>query len=115
MLLDDLEVLNFDASVDNTCSNINVLMLPNINVCLSSQTLCHPELTQSLCLSSICCSMPVAASQTLTVLSYEDDASSFESCEKVTELTHSLCPSSVCKTAFHSRSVFGSCTIQSGI
>ena len=34
---------------------------------------------------SVCCSVPVAASQTLTVLSSDADASSFESCEKATE------------------------------
>jgi hypothetical protein len=64
---------------------------------------------------SVCCSVPVAASQTLTVLSSDADASSFESCEKATDLIGPLCPSSVCKTEFHSGSVFGCCKIQSGI
>ena len=45
------------------------------------------DLTQSLCPSSVCCSVPVAASQTLTVSSLDADASSFESCEKATDLT----------------------------
>jgi hypothetical protein len=53
------------------------------------------EWTQSLCPSSVCCSVPVAASQSRTVLSKDADASSFESCEKATERTQSLCPSSV--------------------
>jgi hypothetical protein len=64
---------------------------------------------------SVCCSVPVVASQTLTILSYDTDASSFELCEKAIELTLSLCPSSVYKSAFYSRSVFGSYKIQSSI
>ena len=39
---------------------------------------------------------PVAASQTLTVLSRDADASSFESCENATDMTTSLWPLSVC-------------------
>ena len=68
-----------------------------------------------ICPSSVCCSVPVAASQILIVRSRDADASSFESAEKATERTQSLCPSSVWRTAFHSRSVFGSCRIQSGV
>ena len=40
--------------------------------------------------------MSVAASQSRTVSSSEADASSFELCEKATELTEPSCPSSVC-------------------
>ena len=39
--------------------------------------------------------LPVAASQSLTVLSSDADASVFESGENATELTLSLCPLSV--------------------
>ena len=41
---------------------------------------------------------PVAASQILTVRSSEADATCRESCEKATELTQLLWPSSVCST-----------------
>jgi hypothetical protein len=51
----------------------------------------------------VCWSVPLAASQTLTVPldgvpSSDADASSFESCEKATEWTGLLWPSSVCST-----------------
>ena len=44
---------------------------------------------------SVCVHVPVAASQILTVLSLEPDATSFESGENATELTQPLCPLSV--------------------
>jgi hypothetical protein len=43
------------------------------------------DLTMSLCPSSVCCSAPVAASQSRTVLSSDADASSLESGEKATD------------------------------
>src|SRR6187402_1108750 len=56
----------------------------------------NERLLTLLSTGSVCCSVLVAASQTLTVLSPDADASSFESCEKATDLTQLLCPSSVC-------------------
>jgi hypothetical protein len=44
-------------------------------------------LTGLLCPLSACCNVIIAASQTLTVLLYNANASSFASCEKATELT----------------------------
>jgi hypothetical protein len=40
--------------------------------------------------------VPVAVSQILTVFSLDPDATSFEFGENTTQLTQSLCPSSVC-------------------
>ena len=45
------------------------------------------DMTQLLWPSSVCWREPVVASQTLTVLSYDADASSFESCENATDMT----------------------------
>ena len=55
------------------------------------------ELTQSLWPSSVCRHAPLLASQILTVLSSDADASRAESWEKATDLTQSLWPSSVCR------------------
>jgi hypothetical protein len=54
------------------------------------------DLSLLLCPSSVCCSVPIAVSQTLTVLSSDADASSFELCKKATDLSLLLCPLSVC-------------------
>jgi hypothetical protein len=48
---------------------------------------------------SVCRHAPLLASQILTVLSLDADASLVESCEKATELTKSLWSSSVCRHA----------------
>src|SRR5208282_5042195 len=48
-------------------------------------------------ISTICRHSPVAASQILTVRSSEADASCRELCEKTTDLTEPLWPSSVCR------------------
>ncbi len=45
--------------------------------------------------SSVAVQAPVAASQSLIVLSDDADASVFASCENATELTELRCPSSV--------------------
>src|SRR2546429_8186001 len=57
------------------------------------------ELTQSLWPSRVWRHSPLLASQILTVLSADADASRAESCEKATELTQPLWPSSVCRHA----------------
>src|SRR5277367_5538803 len=44
----------------------------------------------------VCSGAPESASQSLTVSSYEADASSLPSGEKATALTPEICPSSVC-------------------
>ena len=44
----------------------------------------------------VCVQVPVAASQILTVLSYDADATSVESGENATARTQPPCPSSVC-------------------
>ena len=46
-----------------------------------------------------CRHSPLLVSHSLTVLSYDADASRVESCEKATDITGLLCPSSVCKHA----------------
>src|SRR6266480_857722 len=56
-------------------------------------------LKSSLPISSVCRHLPLLASQILTVLSHDADASRAESCEKATEQTPSLWPSSVCRQA----------------
>jgi hypothetical protein len=43
----------------------------------------------------------------LTVLSFDADASLAESCEKTTDLTQSLWPSSDCRHALHSSLILG--------
>ncbi|KAF2626091.1 hypothetical protein BU25DRAFT_472279 [Macroventuria anomochaeta] len=48
---------------------------------------------------SVCRHAPLPVSHTLTVLSYDADASLLESCEKATEVTWLLWPSSVCRQA----------------
>jgi hypothetical protein len=48
---------------------------------------------------SVCRHAPLLASHTLTVLSCDADASLLESCEKATDLTELLWPSSVCRHA----------------
>src|SRR5271154_5728288 len=48
-------------------------------------------------ITNVCRHSPVVASQILTVRSDEADASCRESCEKTTDLTPSLWPSSVCR------------------
>src|SRR5256885_1038711 len=54
-------------------------------------------LTLPISLSSFCRHLPLRASQILTVLSIDADASRVESCEKATDLTQPLWPSSVCR------------------
>src|SRR5436309_1410243 len=54
-------------------------------------------LKSSLPISSVCRQSPLLASQILTVLSSDADASRAESCEKATDLTPSRWPSSVCR------------------
>src|SRR2546421_398220 len=54
-------------------------------------------LKSGLPISSVCRHSPLLASQILTVLSYDADASRAESWEKATELTESRWPSSVCR------------------
>src|SRR5256714_2023709 len=51
----------------------------------------------TLPIPSVCRQLPLLASQILTVLSSDADASHAESCEKVTEQTRPLWPSSVCR------------------
>jgi hypothetical protein len=48
------------------------------------------EVTEALCPSSVCCSLPVAVSQSRAVLSTDADASSLELGEKATDLTEAL-------------------------
>ena len=50
---------------------------------------------------------PVAVRQIRTVLSYEAVATSSESCEKATDSTSPLWPSSVCRHAFQLSSIAG--------
>jgi hypothetical protein len=54
-------------------------------------------LMSSLPISSVCRHSPLLASQILTVMSHDADASRAESCEKATELTELRWPSSVCR------------------
>src|SRR5450432_186043 len=54
-------------------------------------------LKSALPISSVCRHLPLLASQILTVLSPDADASRAESCEKATDQTQSLWPSSVCR------------------
>src|SRR2546423_11603005 len=54
-------------------------------------------LKSALPISSVCRHLPLRASQILTVLSPDADASRVKSCEKATELTQWLWPSSVCR------------------
>src|SRR5436305_4053034 len=54
-------------------------------------------LKSALPILSVCRHSPLLASQILTVLSYDADASRAESCKKATELTPPLWPSSVCR------------------
>src|SRR5271170_2499972 len=54
-------------------------------------------LKSALPIPSVCRHSPLLASQILTVLSPDADASHVESCEKATELTESSWPSSVCR------------------
>ena len=54
-------------------------------------------LTSALLILSVCRHSPLLASQTLTVLSFDADASRAESCEKATDQTQRLWPSSVCR------------------
>jgi hypothetical protein len=48
---------------------------------------------------SVCKHSPLLASHTLTVLSYDADASLLESCEEATDQTVLLWPSSICRHA----------------
>ena len=48
---------------------------------------------------SVCRHAPLLASQILTVVSHDADASLVESCEKATDMTSLLWPSSVCRHA----------------
>src|SRR5580693_7554958 len=54
-------------------------------------------LKSTLPIPSVCRHSPLLASQILTELSADADASRAESCEKATELTQPLWPSSVCR------------------
>ena len=53
-------------------------------------------LESRLPIRTVCRHLPLLASQILTVLSYDADARRLESCEKTTERTEPLWPSSVC-------------------
>jgi hypothetical protein len=68
----------------------------------------------SLWPSSVCRHAPLLASQILTVLSQDADASRVKSCEKATELTELLWPSSVCRHALHPSLRAGLILIASG-
>src|SRR4051812_40758958 len=66
--------------------------------CYSEDRICMP--------SSVCRSIPVAASHSPTVLSLDTDARSLLSGENATALTEYVCPSNICRgipvTASHS-------------
>ena len=65
--------------------------------------------------SSVCCSAPDPAAQSLTVPSTDVDANVLPSGEKATATTPPEWPSSVCSTAFHFSSTFGSTCIHLGM
>ena len=65
--------------------------------------------------SSVCCSVPVSADQSRTVLSSDPDATSLESGENATEVTQFLWPSSVCKQLSQFVATFGLSDIQEGM
>ena len=71
-------------------------------------------LRSTLPIWSVCRHSPLLASQILTVLSSDADASRAESCEKATDKTQSLWPSSVCRQALHLSSIAGFIVIHFG-
>jgi hypothetical protein len=72
------------------------------------------DLTESKWPSSVCCSAPVTASQSWTVLSPEPETTCLPSGEKATEKTEPEWPSSVCSAAFQFPCTFGFLLIQGG-
>src|SRR2546423_13825093 len=68
----------------------------------------------TLPIPSVCRQLPLLASQILTVLSSDADASRAESCEKVTDKTEPRWPSSVCRQALLLSSQAGFIVMYSG-